>query len=367
MTKVTRNLLFTIIALFIAGMALYPVLSKKLRKEALPDETAPAPTPRIGGGRGAPLNVTVKIIEPENLVDAIPGLTANLIPDEEVDLTFETSGKITHVYFREGSTVHKGELLAKVNDKPLQAELSKLEAQIPLAEDRVFRQKSLLEKDAVSKEAYEQVSTELEKLHADIDLAKARIAQTELRAPFDGVIGLRQVSEGSYASPTTVVASLTKIIPLKIEFSVNERYAHLIRHGTHLSFKIPPDLDTYTAQVYAVESRVDLKTRTLKARALYPNANGRLIPGRTATIIIKANEIVDALTIPNEAIIAEMGRDVAYLYEGGKARQISVVKGIRTESHVQALQGLQAGDTLIVTGVMQLRDGLSVKIDNVIP
>ncbi|MDR2805076.1 MAG: efflux RND transporter periplasmic adaptor subunit [Dysgonamonadaceae bacterium] len=366
MNKTTRILLFAIIVLFIAGMALYPVFSKKIRREKPADDITNAPAPRPGGGRGAPLNVTVKIIEPENLADAIPGLTANLIPDEEVDLTFETSGKITSIFFREGSLVKKGELLAQVNDKPLQAELSKLEAQIPLAEDRVFRQKALLEKDAVSKEAYEQVTTELEKLHADIDLAKARIAQTELRAPFDGVIGLRQVSEGSYASPATVVASLTKIIPLKIEFSVNERYANLIRQGTHLSFRVPPDLDTYTAQVYAVESRVDLKTRTLKARALYPNTNGRLIAGRTATIIIKANEIVNALTIPNEAIIAEMGRDIAYLYSEGKAKQIEVAKGIRTESHVQALQGLHAGDTLIVTGVMQLRDGLPVKIDNVI-
>jgi membrane fusion protein (multidrug efflux system) len=347
-------------------MALYPTLSKRMKKEKEVPEIANAPTPAArGGGRGAPLNVAVKIIEPENLIDMIRA-TGNLMPDEDVDLTFETSGKIINIYFQEGHAVKKGELLAKVNDKPLQAELSKLEAQIPLAEDRVFRQKSLLEKDAVSKEAYEQVTTELEKLHADIELAKARIAQTELRAPFDGVIGLRQVSEGSYASPTTIVASLTKIIPLKIEFSVNERYANLVRQGTHIAFNVPPDLKTYTAQVYAVESRVDLKTRTLKARAIYPNANGRLTPGRTASIEIKSNEIVNALTIPNEAIIAEMGRDIAYLYSEGKAKQIEVIKGIRSASDIQVLQGLHAGDTLIVTGVMQLRDGLPVRIDNVI-
>ncbi|GHV56011.1 MexH family multidrug efflux RND transporter periplasmic adaptor subunit [Bacteroidia bacterium] len=367
MNKTTRILLFAIIALLIAGMALYPVISKKIKGEKQPAEITNTPAPRPGGGgRGMPLNVAVKIIKPENLVDVIR-TTGNLVPDEDVDLTFETSGKITNIYFQEGSMVKKGDLLAKVNDKPLQAELSKLEAQIPLAEDRVFRQKSLLEKDAVSKEAYEQVTTELEKLHADIELAKARIAQTELRAPFDGVIGLRQVSEGTYASPTTVVAPLTKIIPLKIEFSVNERYTNLIRQGTHISFHVPPDLNNYTAQVYAVESRVDLKTRTLKARALYANPNGRLTPGRTASIEIKSNEIVNALTLPNEAIIAEMGRDIAYLYSEGKARQIEVVKGLRTASDVQALQGLHAGDTLIVTGVMQLRDGLPVKIDNVIP
>lgn len=367
MNKTTRVILFVIIALFIAGMALYPTLSKRMNKEdKAPSEIVNAPSPRpIAGGKGMPLNVAVKVIEPENLVDIIR-TTGHLIPDEEVDLTFETSGKIIHIYFQEGNAVKKGDLLAKVNDAPLLAELSKLEAQIPLAEDRVFRQKALLEKDAVSKEAYEQVTTELEKLHADIELAKARIAQTELRAPFDGLLGLRQVSEGSYASPTTIVTSLTKIVPLKIEFSVNERYARMIRQGIYISFHVPPDLQSYTAQVYAVESRVDLKTKTLKARATYPNANWHLTPGRTAAIEIKSHEIVNALTIPNEAIIAEMGRDIAYLYSDGKARQIEVVKGIRSESNIQVLQGLHAGDTLIVTGVMQLRDGLTVNIDNVI-
>jgi membrane fusion protein (multidrug efflux system) len=365
MNKATKLTLFIFIALFILGMAIYPTISKRLKEKKETEEISNAPAPAPSVVRGAPLNVAVKVIEPENLIDIIRA-TGSLIPDEEVNLTFETSGKIVTIYFQEGSTVKKGELLAKVNDKPLQAELQKLEAQIPLAEDRVFRQKSLLEKDAVSKEAYEQVTTELEKLHADIELAKARIAQTELRAPFDGEIGLRQVSEGSYASPTTIIASLTKIVPLKIEFSVNERYTNLVRHGTHITFHVPPDLNHYKAQVYAVESRVDLKTRTLKARAVYPNVSGKLTPGRTASIEIKSNEIVNALTIPNEAIIAEMGRDIAYLYSEGKAKQIEVIKGLRTESNIQVLEGLHAGDTLIITGVMQLRDGLPVKIDNVI-
>lgn len=144
------------------------------------------------------------------------------MPDEEVDLSFETSGKIIDINFTEGSFVTKGQLLAKVNDSQLQAQLDRLKAQMPLAEDRVFRQNALLQRDAVSKEAYEQVKTELATLHADIENIKANIDMTELRAPFDGVIGLRQVSVGAYASPTTVIAKLTKITPLKVEFAVPE-------------------------------------------------------------------------------------------------------------------------------------------------
>ena len=141
------------------------------------------------------LNVNGLVVRPQSLADGIT-MVGNLLPDEEVDLSFETSGKIVEINFKEGSIVRKGELLAKVNDKPLLAQLSRYEAQLKLAEDRVYRQSALLEKDAVSQEAYEQASTELAMLNADIDIVKANIALTELRAPFDGIIGLRNVPGG---------------------------------------------------------------------------------------------------------------------------------------------------------------------------
>ncbi|MDR0505243.1 MAG: efflux RND transporter periplasmic adaptor subunit [Dysgonamonadaceae bacterium] len=361
MNRTVKIILIIVIILFIAGIILYPSLKKD--KDVEPQKVS---MPASGGvGKGTPLNINVKVIQPEALLDIIRVSTANIIPDEEVELTFESPGKITDIFFQEGSHVNRGQLLAKVNDKPLQAELQKLQAQIPLFEDRVFRQKSLLEKDAVSKEAYEQVDTELNKLNADIELVKARIAQTELRAPFDGIVGLRNVSEGAYASPTTVITSLTKIIPLKVEFSVNEKQADFIGPGTNIIFQTPPDLATYKATIYAVESRLDQNTYTLKVRAIYPNTSGRLRPGRSANVEIQTGEIKNALVIPSEAIIAEMGRDIAYIYSGGKAKQVELIKGIRTESNIQILEGLNQGDTLIISGIMQLRDGLSVSIDNV--
>ena len=365
MNKSTKIILFSVIGLLIAGMAFYPTIKKHLNKENLSD-TAVAPKGRQGGGRGAPLNVNAKIIKPETLENVFR-FKANTIPDEEVDLTFESPGKITGIFFQEGSSVKKGQLLAKVNDKPLQAELMKLQAQIPLAEDRVFRQKSLLEKDAVSKEAYEQVTTELDKLKADIELTKARIAQTELIAPFDGIIGLRNVSEGAYASPTTIITSLTKIVPMKIEFSVNEKQADNIFPGMEITFQQDADLSVYNATVYAKETRVDPQTYTLKVRALYPNASGRMRPGRYVDVEVHSTPVSmkNTLTAPNESIIKEMGRDIAYIYSGGKAKQVTLEIGMRTESHVQIQKGLTVGDTLLVSGVMQLRDGLPITIDNI--
>lgn len=352
--------MLAVIAVLIAGMALYPTIKRSFTGSNDGNE-APAGKPGNGQKR-PPLNINIKVLGYETLQD-IFRTKGVLIPDEEVALSFETSGKITKIYFREGSSVRKGELLAKVNDSPLQAELKKLEAQLPLANDRVFRQKSLLAKDAVSQEAFESVSTELDKLKADIELVKARIAQTELRAPFDGVIGLRQVSEGAYASPSQVISTLTKLSPLKIEFSVNERQANDIKAGTKISFNVENDLNTYEAPVYAVESKLDEKTLSLKARALYSNPGGKLKPGRSANIEIQLSEIKNAIVIPAIASIAEMGRDIVYVYKSGKAQQVEIKKGMRTSSSLQVIDGLQSGDTLIISGVMQLRDGMEVVIN----
>lgn len=204
------------------------------------------------------LNVNAKIIKPHLLTEEL-FVTGRLVPDEEVNLSFETSGKIIDINFQEGTFVTEGQLLAKVNDSQLQAQLKRLEAQMPLAEDRVFRQNALLQRDAVSKEAYEQVKTELATLHADIENVRASIDMTELRAPFDGIIGLRQVSVGAYASPTTVIAKLTKITPLKVEFDVPERYAHQIKKGTNLSFEIEGHLDSFNSTVYAPNRALTMK------------------------------------------------------------------------------------------------------------
>lgn len=361
MNKKLRIALLAVIVLIIAGMAFYPGIKRIASPK---DEKPQAPSNNTGGREQRALNVNAQVLKPETLNDVFR-TKGVLIPDEEVDLSFETSGKITEIYFREGTIIRKGDLLAKVNDKLLQAELMKLEAQRPLAEDRVFRQKSLLEKDAVSHEAYESVTTELDKLKADMELMKARIAQTELRAPFDGVIGLRFVSEGTYVTPTTIISKLTKISPLKIEFSVNERQANEITPGTMLRFTLDNDLNDYQASVYAVESDLDRQTLTLKARAVYPNPGGKLKPGRSVNIEVTLQEIKNTLVIPSLSTVAEMGRDIAYIYRDGKANLVTLKKGMRTASSVQILDGLNPGDTLIVSGLMQLRDGMAVTLDNV--
>lgn len=210
MNKKTKWGIIILVGAGIIGGGIYSQLPKKNDELAAADKV-------MGGNQKKGkqiLNVNAKVIKPQLLTDEFT-TTGVLLPDEEVDLSFETSGKIVEINFEEGTSVKKGQLLAKVNDRQLQAQLQRLVSQLKLAEDRVFRQDALLKRDAVSKEAYEQVKTDLATLNADIEIVKANIELTELRAPFDGIIGLRQVSVGTYASPTTVVAKLTKIADRK--------------------------------------------------------------------------------------------------------------------------------------------------------
>ena len=364
MNKKTKIILFAGIALLILGMALFPKIKRTIAADQR-NET-PIQSARSSGGGRQELAVNATLLEPQVLNNYFR-ITGILLPDEEVDLTFETAGKITNIHFQEGSFVQKGALLAKVNDAPLQAELKKLEAQLPLAEDRLFRQQTLLDKDAISQETYQSVFTQLETLKAEIELVKARIRQTELRAPFSGMIGLRQVSEGAYASPSVIITNLTKISPLKIEFSLTQNYINKIRPGSEITFSVENDLEEYQATVYAIESRLDIQTLSLFARARYPNSDMKMKPGQSAKIRITLDQIDNAIVIPSISTVKEMGRDITYIYEEGRAKEVEIVTGMRTSSAVEVISGLTVGDTLLTTGVMQLRSGMPVIITQMVP
>jgi membrane fusion protein (multidrug efflux system) len=350
-----RWVALAVIAVLVAGIVIYRTVWRG-------DDQGPAGV-AAAPGRGA-LPVHGMIIGQQQLAHMRENMVANILPDEVVDLAFETSGKITGIFFSEDSSVRKGELLAKINDAPLQAQLKKLEAQVKLSEDRLYRQRELLDRDAVSREAYEQAQTELAMLQADIDLVKANIAQTELRAPFDGVIGFRNVSEGAWASPTTAVARLVKIAPLKLSFSVPERYMNAVRQGAKVRFTVEGFLDPFEAEIYAVSAEIEQSTQMLDVKALYPNSRALLMPGRSANVAITLYEQPNAIVIPSEAVIKEMGIDKVYLYKGGVASPVNIEAGQRTDAAVEVLTGLMPGDTLITTGTLQLRKDLPVRIEN---
>ncbi|MDA3879293.1 MAG: efflux RND transporter periplasmic adaptor subunit [Prolixibacteraceae bacterium] len=322
---------------------------------------------RQGGmyGGGEPLYASGYLIKPVDMNELIYS-TGTLMPDEEVDLSFETSGKVVGIYFSEGTSVKKGELLAKINDRPLQAQLLKVEAQLKLTKEREFRQRQLLDRDAISRESYDQVATELQSLEADIKLLEARISETELRAPFDGVVGLRMISEGAIATTQTKIVSLVKDRPLKIEFSVPERYAGQIKPGFPITFEIDGYEDLFTAKVYAVDPMIDISTRTIVARALFPNKNSEMKSGRFASVQAVLSQIENTISVPTQAIIPEMSGEKVFVFRNGKAEEVKVDLGLRTASHVEVTHGLSFGDTLLTTAILQLRHGLPVQLDTLV-
>jgi membrane fusion protein (multidrug efflux system) len=235
-----------------------------------------------------------------------------------------------------------------------------------MSEAKEFREKSLLDRDAISQESYDQIQTDVQSINADINLIKARISETELRAPFDGIIGLRYLSEGSYATPSTKIAKLIKTSPIKIEFSIPEKYASEIRIGYPITFSIDGSNTIFKASVYAIDPKIDIDMRTIVLRALYPNKDEELKSGRYASITLELSRIDNAVSIPTEALIPEMEGEKVFIYKQGKAQTVKVKTGLRTEAKIQITDGLKFGDTLITTGIMQLRQNLPVVLDTVI-
>lgn len=288
--------------------------------------------------------------------------TGTLLADEEVDLTFEGQGKIETISFREGSHVKKGAVLSKLNDDDLQAQLVKLNLQNNLLQERLNRQKILLAREAISQESYDQLMTDLQSNEAEIKLIRVQIDKTEIKAPFDGIIGLRYVSEGAYVSQNTRIARLVKNQPLKIEFAVPERYAGAIKVGNELSFQLDNTDEKYAARVYAMEPAVDPGTRTMTLRALYPNTDSRLQPGRFVSVLLIIREKKDAVQVPTEAIIPELGGEKVFTVVNGRAVSIPVTIGMRTPEAVEIIGGLHAGDSVVISGIMQLRADMPVSV-----
>ncbi|MCG3120501.1 MAG: Multidrug resistance protein MdtA [bacterium] len=303
--------------------------------------------------------VRMQLIAAEMLGDKVMTV-GTILSNEEVEIRSEISGKVEKIDFKEGARVKKGETLLKINDAELQAQLVRAQYRQALAEQDAERQRQLFEKKLASQEEYDIAVNQLNIVKADIQIIQAQIAKTEIRAPFNGTIGLRYVSEGSYISPTTRITTLQDYNSVKVDFTVPEKYASLIRQGDRISFTVEGSARKFAGTVYAVEAKIDPTTRTLHIRALSPNPDGVLIPGAFANVEVVLKE-KETLTIPSFALIPELKGYRVFLYKNGKAESQSVEIGSRTDESVEVTRGVQAGDTLITSGILQLRSGMAVQ------
>jgi len=315
-----------------------------------------------GGPAGPPaLPVEAVVVKPEKLDNKLV-VTGTVLANESLELKSEISGKITKIAFQEGAQVKKGSVLVRINDEEILAQLLKQKHNQKLNEDNEFRQRKLLEKDAISQEEYDNALNRLNTTFADVQLLEAQLAKTRISAPFDGTIGLRYVSEGAYLSPNTAIATLYNNTPAKIEFAIPSRYSSHVAAGKDIRFKIEGDTIRHNGRVYAIEPRIDQDTRTLKLRALADNSKGTLLPGQFVELELILSSVGNAIMIPTEAVVPEQSGKKVFVLANGVVKEVKIETGIRTNTQLEVTSGLHAGDTVLTSGILQLREGMNIQI-----
>jgi membrane fusion protein (multidrug efflux system) len=308
------------------------------------------------------LAVEVYVVKPLPLSQGL-SLSGTLLAGEEVELRAETTGKLVEFHIEEGRSVKKGQLLARLNDSEIRARLQKLKSDLKLAEDDLVRMQRLKEINALSQQDLDAAVNRVDGIKADVRLSEAQIEKAEIRAPFDGRIGLRNVSPGSFIGANTVLATLIQDDPLRLEFSVPERYAYSVKIGKEVTFTLGHYPTQHKARIYATESVIDQQTRALRARAHSPNPRGEMIPGSFARVSFTLNGNPETLLIPPHALVPVLGGQNVVLARSGRATFVPVETGIRTATAVEIVSGIQPGDTLLLSGLLQVREGTPISIN----
>jgi membrane fusion protein (multidrug efflux system) len=253
----------------------------------------------------------------------------------------------------------------KLFDGDLTAGLKKLQTQLEIAEQTKKRQTELLKVSGISQLEYDQTDLQVHSIMDDIEVLKAQISKTEITAPFDGVIGLRNVSVGAQVTPSIALATIREVDELKLDFSVPEKYSSEISEGKKVTFTVQGDETKYEATVMASEEGIDASTRNLKVRALVKNNHTGLKPGAFANVELALNEIKNALMIPTQAVIPSDRDKQVIITSNGKAKFVTVKTGVRQSSTLEVLEGLKPGDTVVTTGILFIKSKVGMKFSKV--
>lgn len=311
-------------------------------------------------GKSGKKPVVDVVVLKKEVVDIVVTATAGLKPREELDLSAETGGRIRKLFFTEGTWVEKGSLLVKLSDDELQAQLSKQMLNKKMIAQRLARMEKLLAVNGTSQEAFDLLQHEADVTDAEIAYIRSQIAKTEIKAPFSGITGLRSVSEGTVVQAGMPLVHLVQQNPLLLDFSIPERYAAQIDRKGQVSFRVNGLDGRYSAKIIAVQPAVQEDTRSLTIRAEFINNGYELLPGMSATATLQLQKNDEALMIPTQAVIPVLKGQKVFVRMGGKAKEVKIKTGLRQAEKIEVLEGLKEGDSLIVTGIMSLRDDIEV-------
>lgn len=306
------------------------------------------------------LPVDGSVIKPGVVSDELE-VTGTLIANQQVKIVSELTRMITHVQVKEGSKVKKGALLFQLDDADLQAQLERLRQQEKLALLNEERLKDLVEHEAIAQQDYDEAITNLKVLQAQIRELLVTIDKTQIKAPFDGQIGMINVHPGFIVSVNTILTDIEDNSVIKVEFSIPEKYTNLITPGSEHTFTIASDDKEYIAKVAARGASLSENTRTLVVRAITDNAKGKLLPGQSARLKLSLNTSGDALTVPSQALIPSSNGYTVYVSRKSTVDAVPVEIGQRSSGLVEITSGLHEGDTVITSNLLRLSPGAKVQ------
>lgn len=316
------------------------------------------------GKQMPPMKVEAYELRPSPFQETIE-VPGTLMAAEYAEIHPEISGRIVLLNLTEGQPVAAGHLIAKIDDADLQAQLIKLQTQLEIAEQTSMRQNKLLTVQGISQQEYDLSVLQVRTLKADIGILKTSIEKTSVKAPFSGKLGLKNISVGAYVTPASIITTIQQTQNLKIDFHLPEKYAQGLKPGAWVSFRTTGSNASFSARVTAIAPGLTESNRTLNYRALVMSTDAALIPGAFASVTIQLTEKPQALLLPAQAIIPQAKGKRVIRYKDGKAEFIEVTTGTRTADQVEVISGLNAGDTIVVSGLMSIRPNASVQLGNI--
>lgn len=315
---------------------------------------------------GVAVLVTTYKIEPTTIRDTLSTI-GTLEAEESITIRNEVAGKVVAIGFEEGEKVDRGQVLLRMRSDVLRAGLQVHKQRRGLLETQLERRQKVLGQGGISQQEVDQTANELAVVRAEEKRIHAQIDQTVVRAPFDGVVGIRQVSPGAILGAASPIATLRKLDHIDVGFTVPERYASRVRVGQEVRFQVHGSDQIHRAKVRIIEPGLNPSDRSLRIEARAENpTSGKLVglrPGAFAQVGILLERIDGALAVPASALIISGEQSHVWLNDAGKAKKQPVTTGFRTESSVQILEGLSAGDEVIGTGYQDLQPGKTVEVD----
>jgi membrane fusion protein, multidrug efflux system len=348
----------------VAGLIVMGLIACSKSPSAPNGGAANGATPAPKSAAYAVTSVEGFVVRPTALSEQVsaPG---TLLPLETTELHPEVSGRVIQLNLPEGRAVRKGELLLKVNDEDLKTQIRRLETQLSQAQITEQRLAELLKVRGVSQQEYDLAVLATQNLRNEIELVNVNIRKTELRAPYDGVLGLRQISPGAYVTPATIVTTIRSNRGLKLDFSIPERYSSTIRTGQVVDFKVDGRTTTLRATVRATEQSITDGARDLRVRAEVSNPPADLLPGAFAEVALALGQKNQALMIPSQAVVPQARDKKVFVSRGGKVQSVTVKTGVRQTNMIEITDGLQSGDTIATTGILFLKPDAAVKFSKV--